>query len=147
MNKFYAAVVLILALLAYDYWRSTSSYNAGWDAASVEILESTALAVETARKAEQEKQEKVNAALQKRFDDANIINGRLNASLDRLRNRPKRVSLSETALANCKGVTGKELSSEDGRFLTRESARADRIRSALETCYTYADAVEAQYGE
>lgn len=145
--KLYIYVAVFFTAVSLFTWIWQGRYDAGWNAASVEILESTALAVEAARKHEQEKQEKVNAALQKRFDDINIINNRLNASLNRLRNRPSRVKLSEAAKANCKGVTGAELSTEDGQFLARYAAKAESINSALETCYTYADAVEQQFNE
>lgn len=143
--KLYIYAAIFFTAVSLFTWIWQDRYDAGYNAASVEMLESTAIAVEAARKAEQLKQEKVNAALQKRFNDLNVINGRLNISLDRLRNRPSRIKLSETAKANCTGVTGAELSAEDGQFLTRYAAKAATINSALETCYHYADAVEQEF--
>lgn len=50
----------------------------------------------------------------------------LNSELDGLRSRPpRRVEVIKSG--TCTGVTGAELSAEDGEFLVREAARAERI--------------------
>lgn len=78
--------------------------------------------------------------------DAQIasLNGRLSVALDGLRQRPQRPpspSKDSTAPCDCQGATGSQLSREDAEFLARESARADRLRAALEQCYQQYDSV------
>ncbi len=94
-----------------------------------------------ARKQEREKQGKVNDTLQTQADEMATINARLVNDIKRLHQRESRRHLPETTEARCKGVTGASLSSPDAEFLVREAARADRTRTALKTCYGYADTV------
>lgn len=122
-------------------------YGAGQDSIVAGMAETVQTAVKAARADEQLKQDKINTIAQEQYDEIAIINNRLNTDLDKLRNRPNRRHLPESARANCKGVTGAELSSEDGRFLVREAARADRFRTALKACYRYADSVTADATE
>ena len=88
-------------------------------------------------------QEKVDEIIQNYTDRLAGVNSQLDDALKRLRNRPDR--LPETSQANCTGATGAQLSAPDAEFLTREAARADRIREALTACYKYAD--ELQTGD
>lgn len=51
----------------------------------------------------------------------------LGSELDRVRNRPpRRVEVIKSG--SCEGVTGAQLSGSDAEFLSREAARAERIR-------------------
>lgn len=139
--KLYIYAAVFFTCVSLFTWIWQDRYNAGYDAATAETLRSATLAVEVTRKQEQEKQEKVNEATQTQYNELNRINSRLNRDLDRLRKRANRSRQSESSRANCTGATGKELSAEDAGFLTREAARADRIRAGLKTCYQYADTV------
>jgi small-conductance mechanosensitive channel len=65
------------------------------------------------------------------------ITGRLNATVEQLRQRPERVPVTPA----CEGATGAELSRPDAEFLAREAARADRLRQALAACYQLYDGV------
>lgn len=71
------------------------------------------------------------------------INSRLASALDSLSKRPSRPAAGDVSKASgtCKGGTGASLSAEDGQFLARESARADKLRSALEACYKAYDSL------
>ncbi len=51
----------------------------------------------------------------------------LSNALDRVRNRPERPEAGATAPEAGSACTGAELFREDGEFLTREAARADKI--------------------
>jgi len=65
----------------------------------------------------------------------------LDVALNGLRDRPER-HLPNDPGVNCKGATGAELSRPDAIFLVRETARAERLRDALDACYKHADAVK-----
>jgi hypothetical protein len=68
----------------------------------------------------------------------NAINNQLFNALSQLRSRPSR---SQYSTNNGQGGTGLSLSAEDGSFLEREAARADKLRSALSACYQQYDEV------
>lgn len=83
------------------------------------------------------KQEKANERANRLEESRRTIQSKLDTALDRLRQRPER--LPTESRTDCKGSTGAELSKPDGEFLSREAARADRIRKALEACYQHVD--------
>jgi hypothetical protein len=116
-------------------------YEAGADSIRVESANKVIAATKAAREEEQAKQAKVNKDAKAQYDKINDINNQLNADLDKLRDRPDRGHLPDSSKSICKGTTGEYLSSEDAGFLTREAARADKQRAALESCYKYADTV------
>jgi len=62
------------------------------------------------------------------------LNGRLNAALSELQQRPSRSVNSPTDTASCSGATGANLSKEDAEFLVRESTRADTVVEQLNYC-------------
>ena len=72
--------------------------------------------------------------------DAQIasINNSLADALVQLRSRPSR---AESASDGQNG-TGSSLFAEDAIFLTREAARADEIRAALDACYKQYDSLK-----
>lgn len=75
--------------------------------------------------------------------DAQIkaINNQLVDAISELRKRPSRTS--ETANGEvAKASNGSQLFYEDSVFLTREAARADTIRIALEACYNQYDSLK-----
>lgn len=96
------------------------------------------------RQQEQEWQVKANAARQERSDeDARTIAG-LERTLRSLQNRPERPAVPGASPPPDPDQasdyrTGAFLHREDGEFLIREAARADKIRAALRECYSVAD--------
>ena len=102
------------------------------------------LKIEQANKAALEavihQQEVINGIVQDQTDQVAIITNERDVALDRLRHRSDRVS--QTTQVDCKGVSGTALSGPDAEFLTREAARADTCRAALNTCYQYADSLQ-----
>ena len=144
MNKLWVVVILILALIAYDQWRSSQSYDQGFNKCTADNVTVVNDAVAADRKTEKDKQDKVDAETKKQFDAQRRINDQLNDDLDKLRKRANRKQQPKGAELVCEGATGADLSSEDAGFLTREAARADTIRTALEGCYSYTDTVATQ---
>ena len=65
------------------------------------------------------------------------INSQLANALIQLRSRPSRSENSN----NGQDRTGLSLSAEDATFLEWEAARADKLRTNLEACYSQYDAV------
>lgn len=117
------------------------TYEAGKDSIRADMAVAVQKAVKVARENERKKQDEVNAITQTQYNNVAAINDQLNADLIRLRDRTSRGQLPNNSKANCKGTSGTELSGEDAGFLARESARADRLRAALEACYNYADSL------
>ena len=72
--------------------------------------------------------------------DAKIeaINNQLANAISELRKRPSRPA--EAVPGSC--GTGATLYAEDGEFLVREAARADKIRAGLDACYKQYDAIK-----
>ena len=68
----------------------------------------------------------------------NAINNQLANALIELRNRPSRAN---KVSVNGQGGTGATLYAEDGQFLIGEAARADKLRTALQSCYAQYDEV------
>lgn len=124
---------------AVEETRATMSaeYNQRLLEASERAREREQVMVESADKIRKEKDAKIAS-----------LNGRLSTALDGLRQRPQRKtdspSKDASAPCDCTGATGAELSREDGSFLAREAARADRLRAALEQCYQQYDSVRKQ---
>lgn len=142
MNKLYIYAALILALIGFVKWYSDRQYDAGYNACQVESVTKIKEAIKAALEKEREAQEQINAGLQEQYNEINSINARLNADLDRLRNRPSRASLSKTTKANCKGVSGAELAKEHAGFLAGYAAQAAKQDAALTACYNYADSIQ-----
>lgn len=132
------AYIVILSMLGAAAW---FIFDAGVNSERANNTRNINIAVAAARKDEQFKQGKVNDAVQKQFNELNDINSKLNGDLDKLRKRAARRQPASGTNTICEGATGKSLSSADAGFLTREAARADKLRIGLKTCYDYADSV------
>ena len=72
--------------------------------------------------------------------DAQIeaINNQLANAISELRKRPSRSDQANNGSCG----TGATLYAEDGEFLVREAARADKIRIALNACYEQYDTIK-----
>ena len=93
---------------------------------------------ELTRKKEAEHQQATDQI--RKDKDAKIadINNKLVDAISELRKRPSRPAEISSNGQSCSGLS---LYAEDAIFLTREAARADIIRSALEACYNQYDKV------
>lgn len=80
-----------------------------------------------------------------RIKDAQIvgISNHLDSALARLSDRTstRLPNIAVPATPECKGATGYQLSRPDAEFLTREAARADEFRAALQACYAETDSI------
>jgi hypothetical protein len=99
-----------------------------------EYAQNVATAYQQVRKIETELTQKIEKLERKKNGEIANVNARLRVALSELSERTSR-STTSTSPTDCKGTTGTELSREDAEFLTREAARADRLRSALGACY------------
>lgn len=71
----------------------------------------------------------------------NDINNQLVDAISELRKRPSRTAeASDGSIA--KGCNGSQLYAEDSEFLTREAARAEKIKVELQSCYKQYEAVK-----
>ena len=91
-----------------------------------------------------EKEHEYQAATDKirkdKDEKINAINNQLADAISELRKRPSRTSeTSDGSVA--KGCNGSQLYAEDAEFLTREAARADQLRAALDACYKQYDSI------
>lgn len=97
-----------------------------------------------ARARENELRADADKLAKEKQDEIDRVNTRLSDALERLRQREARPAAvssgASTPAASCKGATGAELFREDGQFLVREAARADRLIAALLQCYQQYDA-------
>jgi hypothetical protein len=91
-----------------------------------------------AAKIEAQYQEQAAKVEKEKNDQINAINDKLSAALIQLHNRPSR----PTKTSVTEGGTGVSLYAQDASFLEWESARADRLRVALEACYAQYDALK-----
>jgi len=138
MNTLYAGAGIIGLLVLVFFWAD----NNGYDRCVADVNEETSRLVEQAREEEQAKQERANEIAKRQYDEVVAINMRLDTDLKRLQHRESRRHLPKDSKAGCQGTSGAELSREDAEFLTREAARADRLRTALKACYDYADSLQ-----
>jgi hypothetical protein len=106
-----------------------------------EYAENIVIAHERTRKLELNLTEKIQKLERKKNAEIANVNARLRVALSELSERTSRATTNKDT-ADCKGTTGSELSREDAEFLTREAARADRLRSALNICYQQYEEIE-----
>lgn len=98
-----------------------------------EVLKATEEAIEKERKLVEEhlKETQIKNAKIK------SINDKLNVVVNELRNRPGRSPESASTTAETGATcTGASLFREDGEFLAREAARADKILAERDYCYS-----------
>lgn len=134
----YLAVLALGVLVGWviNGWR----LNANIASLKASQAEEVSRYYQAARKAEKGLIEATEAIRRKKDNEIKIISSKLQSTLSELRQRQDRLSSADTA-RDCKGTTGAELSRQDAEFLTREAARADQLRSALELCYRQYDTV------
>lgn len=141
--KYLALSLVILGILWATYStgakHGAQRVQAQWDAQTIERQQ--AMKQETERREQAETQ--LQAEADKRIQEKEIEITRLNANIDRLldqlRKRPQRPSDAGVPQvtgteSNGPGCSGRELYREDGEFLAREAARAEKLRLGLIEC-------------
>ena len=120
----------------------TLIFSAGWTIngwryekkiASEKIAQEQAIAAK-----EKENQQAADQIRREKDAQINAINNQLADALIKLRSRPSR---SQYSANNGQSGTGLSLSAEDSTFLEWEAARADKLRTALESCYKQYDEI------
>jgi hypothetical protein len=77
----------------------------------------------------------------------NLINSQLNTVLVSLHNRPSRPETITSDSPSSQACTGRELYREDGEFLAREAARAERVLAERDYYYQQYEEVRIKYGD
>lgn len=116
-----------------------SGFGTGWEVREWKYGSDLAAKTMAARAQEQATARTTFRLQEVRDADSIRVNDLLADALQRLRNRPDRMPSAATPA--CAGATGAQLSEPDGRFLSREAARADQLRVDLETCRGWIEAV------
>ena len=93
------------------------------------------------REKEHEYQAAADQIRKDKDEKINNINTQLVDAISELRKRPSRTAETSDGSAS-KGCNGTQLYAEDSEFLTREAARADKIRVALDSCYQQYEALK-----
>lgn len=122
LSKIMACVAVLVALWGIHEWDVSVQVKKATQKYETAIVESKKRTERAARaleasfvKAEKEKDEKINR-----------ISDDLTSAIGRLQQRPKRPNTIVVA-SDPVPCTGAELYKEDGEFLTREAARAERV--------------------
>lgn len=130
---------IIIAVIIAVIGAAVAGYSKGrhdeYAAQQIEIMKK----INDARVVENKLQGEIDALNQNHATALDDVNSRLADALERLRQRPAR--LPEATRAECKGTTGRELSSADAGFLERLAARAETLRQEVIRCYAYADTI------
>ena len=138
MNK------VLIGIVGFALWTGTVflyGNSHGKKSLANAVNTATIESAKKARKEEQLKQGKVNGIAKEQYEGLSVINDNLVNDLAGLHERISRKNVSKSSKPRCTGTSGASLSSEDAGFLTREIARADKLRTALKACYAYADEV------
>lgn len=140
MNPYVILAIVIAFVLNGFYWHANGSNAADtrWKAATEK---QRADAESAARTKEQMWQGVVNETAKNYDVKVAGIQRNLDIALDSLRSRPGRPvgDVPSTPGPACPCGTGATLCREDGEFLVREAARADKHREALNACYQVID--------
>jgi hypothetical protein len=128
---------VLMAVLAFG------GFAAGWEVNGWRLNSQINRQVLEHQQAIAKKTDELNTQVDevRRKKDAEIenINNRLVNAVSELRNRPSRPAAEVPNTTAC--GTGRTLYAQDAEFLIRESARADKIREALDACYAQYDLV------
>lgn len=93
------------------------------------------------REKEHEYQAATDQIRKEKDEKINAINTQLVDAISELRKRPSRPTEADAG-QTAKGCNGSQLYAEDSEFLTREAARAEKIRVSLLSCYEQYDAIK-----
>jgi len=128
----YVKIAAALAALAFSWYLGYSFEASRFDRYKADQVLET-------QKLKDEHQAAADRIEKDKNDQINVINTQLANALVELRNRPSRPKSEATNASTC--GTGATLYAEDGSFLIGESARADKLRSALQACYEQYDSL------
>lgn len=145
MNNVKSIVIglVSVALFSAGWFGNGWRWEAKYKELTLRYQESALKAEKQARVKEQALQTAIDEERKTKDEKIRTINAKLDTALDELRQRPSRESNSKGS-CDCKGADGTKLFREDGQFLKREAARADKAVVELKACYAAYDAVREQ---
>ena len=146
-NNLKICAFVVLVALAFG-WHVKATHEAVEQARSVLIKKyEDALRVQEqkAQKASKELQASADKNRQDKDEKIDSISRQLDSALIRLRNRPSR-SEAPNNPGSVQACTGRELYREDGEFLTREAARAEKVLAERDYYYQQYEEVRKKYG-
>jgi hypothetical protein len=134
-------LAIVLAFVANGFYWNAKGSNAADTRWEAKIEKQRADAEAAARTKESMWQGVVNGTVKNYEVKVAGIQRNLDLALDSLRSRPGRGSSDVPGATGpaCPCGTGATLCREDGEFLAREAARADKHREALAACYQVID--------
>ena len=150
--KYLALTLVTLGILWATYStgdkHGAQRVQAQWDAQTIERQQTMKQETERREQAETQLQAEADKRIQEKEIEITRLNANIDRLLDQLRKRPRRpsdagVPKTPSLESNGPGCNGRELYREDGEFLAREAARADKLRLGLLECR---DAYQAAQG-
>lgn len=144
----YSLIALFLlsvwGLHTYDKYKAVQSAETSLQLKYEKRLSDAATA---ARNKEQQMQKDADANLEKKNEEIQDIDRKLNTALNELRKRPKRPANPTKDSTVAEACTGTKLYGEDAEFLAREAARADRILTERDYYYDQYESVRRRMEE
>lgn len=141
--KYLALSLVILGILWATYStgakHGAQRVQAQWDAQTIERQQTMKQETERREQAETQLQAEADKRIQEKEIEITRLNANIDRLLDQLRKRPQRPSDAGVPQApsvepSGPGCSGSELYREDGEFLAREAARAEKLRLGLLEC-------------
>lgn len=148
--KFWAAVLVAVALAA-SHWKvykvGQNEKQAEWNAEKLDTAQQTLRLLESRDRTTTALQDNTDALRRTKNAQISRLDADLAVALAGLQNRPDRPSAgsvpTDTGAGPNPGCTGAQLYKSDAGFLSRESARADKLLADLAQCQAANDQARA----
>lgn len=135
--KYFVMGAFLVAFLTFHFVDKHNAVKASRIEYTIELNKAVEKEKEKRTKLEKDLNDKHAIALKQKDDKIKSVDTELNIALERLSKRPSRPERmpSPATTTVVQACTGRELYKEDGQFLTREAARAEKI--IIERDYYY----------
>lgn len=135
LNKIIALMALIIALIGIHVWDRGRAIEKAEQAVHYSYQLENAKATQKAKEEKAQLVLEQTIAIGERDDKIKALGIELAAAVKRMRERPSRSQESREPSEVRSSCTGRELFQEDGEFLIREAARADKVREERDFYY------------
>ena len=127
--KYFVMGAFLVAFLTFHFVDKHNAVKASRIEYTIELNKAVEKEKDKRVKLEKDLKERHDIALKQKDDKIASIDAELSVALKRLSNRPSRPASmpSPTTTTVIQACTGRELYKEDGQFLTREAARAEKV--------------------
>lgn len=138
-----ASGFVVATIYAKGYFHGKDVVQKDWDKERAKIAQERLEWKTHIQSIQEQMQDKSNAIYRSKQNEINAIN-RANAALvAELQQRPARqTGMPQDAGTNQIGCDGSKLYREDAEFLAGEAAAADKLQSALKSCYQQYDSIK-----